>query len=408
MKYYRIYLIVIATALGACGEHRQPAEASEQPVLLSQTSRHASCVYLTRDEKNLPLVSWCEVDEQTKQKQFFLAYFNADSNRFSESLSVPIEQSTSIHEEGMPKIAVKGNGTLIAVYETAAPVPKNQWAGFVRYRYSTDRGKTWSAPEYLAADTSAGTDHSFASVTRLTDGEIGASWLDEGFDHKKPGRPVLFAKTNAENRFTREQLIDSVACECCRTAISCSANGRIRILFRNILYDSVRDMSVAVSDDNGKSFSKAISFSKDGWVMNGCPHNGPSVASLDNNTYAAWYTGGDKKGVYYAELSPDRQTLLKKEVSDRGRNIQLCVAPGGNRILAYSENNQQADSFYSRIMLNKVDDGRFYTKELTAMQGHAAYPVIQALNDRSVVVAWSENNKIYYSVVNTALIAKLL
>ncbi len=396
-------LIGLITMLWFCSCNGPAAKKGEAalPALLSNQQRHASCVYLTKDEQQNPVASWCESDDSTKEKFFFIAFFDKGNNHFSAPIRVPIEQNTSIHEEGMPKIAIKGNGTIVAIYETSSPTKTNQWAGFIRYMLSSDKGKTWSQPKYLSKDTSAGTDHSFASITRLSDGEVGASWLDESFDPKIPGRPVVFAKTNGANEFGKEILIDSLACECCRTAISSSDNGKVGIVFRNILNGSIRDMSIAVSDNNGNSFSKAVSFSNDGWVVNGCPHNGPSVSTDNKKMFAAWFTGGNPSGVYYAELDENKKIAFKKKICGNARYIQLCVMPGGERMMAFNKTVLEGDSVYGKIVVGKVVDGQFFQKDISSAHTHASYPVIQVLGKNNVVVAWSENNHVYCSIINT-------
>ena len=270
-------------------------------------------------------------------------------------------------------------------------------------------GRVLAQPESFQcvhSDTISGKDHSFASISRLSDGEIGACWLDESIDKNKIGRSVRFAKTNGRSGFVNEVLIDSMACDCCRTSINCDPKGNISIVFRDILSDSIRDVSVATSNNNGNSFTKAVSFSNDGWVINGCPHNGPSVISSDKNTYATWFTGGNKKGVYYAELNTNSDVVEKRKISANGKSIQLCCLPGGDRVLAYSKSFQLADSFYNKIVINKIIGSKTFEADISGDKSQASYPVISATNESSVAVAWIEDDRVYYKIINTADIIK--
>lgn len=391
--------------LKSCNTNKKQ-EQNLNALLLSNVKNKASCVSFSTDEKNTPIISWCETDTATKNKYFFLAFFNNDDKHFSKPVPVPIQQNAGIHEEGMPKIAVKGDGTIVAVYETSAPTKENEWAGYIRYIQSFDKGKTWAKPLYLDSDTAAGKEHSFASITHLSDGEIGACWLNKSFNYKKQGRPVIFAKSNDDKGFQKEILIDSIACECCRTAISSDDRGGVSIMFRNILHDSVRDISVSTSNDNGKTFTPAISFSNDDWVMNGCPHNGPAVARTEKNIYAVWFTGGNQRGVYYAELDNDGKTILKKHISAEGRFIQLCLLPDEKKILAYNENIRKGDSVYSTIVLDKIDGNKIFTEDITPQNSHANYSVVQSINNSNIIAAWEENDRIYYRTVDVKSIVK--
>lgn len=394
--------IAMVTLLLSCNNNHIKDEQANLPVLLSDSAHHASCVYLTTDEKNQPLISWCETDTTSQKKYFFFARFDSANERFSNPVSVPIEANAALHEEGMPKIAVKSNGTMLAIYETAAPTKENPWAAFIRYEQSFDGGKTWTKPFYLTSDSVPGRDHSFASSTRLSDGEIGVCWLDESFNHKKFGRPVYFAKTNGDNGFGPMQLIDSVACECCRTAINSDDKGNISIAFRDILGDTIRDVSVATSVDSGRNFSKAVSFSHDHWALNGCPHNGPCIVTAGQNIYTTWFTGGNEQGVYYARMDENHHVINKIHINAKGRFAQLCVLPESEvAIVAYNENMIKNDSLISPVILDKIDGENVSTKTITPKGMHASYPVIMPVAANRVLVAWRGNDKIYYRFINT-------
>ncbi|MBS1729669.1 MAG: exo-alpha-sialidase [Bacteroidetes bacterium] len=406
-KSLLFYMTGLALVMSCNTNTSSQLEQAPAPAPLSSIHRTASCVYLTSDEKNNPLISWCEMDSATKRKYFFVSFFDNKKNEFINKISVPIEQNVSIHEEGMPKVAIKNDGTIVIVYEVSTPTKENEWAGAIHYIQSSDKGKTWTQPLCVHADSSSNGSRSFASVTRLSNGEIGVCWLDNQKDHKKDGRPLKFAATLTNKGFQPEILIDSFACECCRTAISSDDKGSISILFRDILPDSERDISFSRSADNGKTFSPATPFSNDKWVINGCPHNGPSVVNKSNISYATWFTGGHQKGVYYGELK-NGAMVLKKLISNDGKFIQLCLMPDGKRMIAYNENVQLADSFYSKIVVVKFDGNHFYKTGITSDKSHAGYPVICALDNKRVMVAWTENDRVYYQIVDVSKITNLV
>lgn len=401
MEKVIIIFIASTSLLMSCHSNSAEKGVDQYPAILSDPAKRANCVYLTSDEKNQPVISWCETTGKSEEKSFYMAFFNAGSRSFSHPIAIPVEQNTSFHEEGMPKIAIKSNGTIIAVYETSNSTDSNKFAGFVHYIVSADKGKTWTRPACVHADSTKGKSHSFAVITRLSDGEIGACWLDESLDRKAGGRPVKFARTNESNHFENELIIDSVACQCCRIAIHSNPGGKITVAFRDIVNDSIRDMSVTSSDDNGKTFTPAVSFSKDGWVINGCPHNGPAVVAADKNIYATWFTGGRQKGVYYCEMNYKKEVMTKRLVSDQGRFIQLCLLPDGARALAYSETIQEGDKVYSKIVLNKIEHDKIFASNISTEKSMAGYPVLQSFGADKVAVAWCDNDRVYYSLVDS-------
>ena len=398
MKQLTILIISILAIFSSCN-NKPEAGPGFDTTLLSDSQNKSSCVRFASDENDNAVVSWCETDKAEKNF-FYLSFFDEEKGKFGGRINIPMEQNTAIHEEGMPKIAIKSDGTIIAMFEVNSPTPDNGWAGFIHYIQSFDKGKSWTQPLCVHADTSAGKSRSFADITRLGNGEIGATWLDAPGGNKEGGRPVKFAKTNGRNGFGNERLVDSLACECCRTAIS-SNDGKISIVFRDIIDDNIRDISVSTSSDNGETFSPAFSFSDDDWVINGCPHNGPSVVNSKENVYAAWFTGSDKKGVYYSELNNNHEVVFKKLISPNGKNIQLCLMADGSRVLAYNEISRHADSLFSRIIVNKIANGTMLQKDITPSNAQAGYPVIHALKKDKIVVAWTEDDKVFYSIVRS-------
>jgi len=393
-----LLIVSILLIVTSCRFSDKKLRSQTTPVCISDTTKQASCVYLTADEKEQPVVSWCETDKSSGARSWRAAFFDQRNGGFSDPIAVPIEQHAALHEEGMPKLAFKRDGTIIGIYETSVSTQKNKFAGSVYYIVSRDRGRSWSAPVRLHADTTADNSHSFASIARLGDGEIGACWLDQSLDGGI-GRPVKFAKTNRDNQFGNEMLIDSLACECCRIAMASNAEGKIAIAFRDIMNDSIRDISISSSGDNGQSFSPAVSFSNDGWSIDGCPHNGPSLAVAGGAIYAAWFTGGPQRGVYYGELNASKEIVSKRLISGEGRFIQLCLLKDGSRVLAYNENIQDGDQHYAKIILNKIDGGNLFTETLYAGKSTAAYPVVQSFGENNIVVAWTDKGKAYYQLI---------
>lgn len=400
MEKLFVFYIAVFVILQSCSE-KQHSTGEHSPILLSNVYNKASCVFLTRDEKNNPVISWTEVDS-AGNKHFYFANWNVKSRQFAPVLTIPIAPNTSIHEEGMPKIAVKGDGTLVATYETSVPSEKSRFGlSDIQYVMSFDKGRTWTRHQSIQpADLHTGS-RSFGNMIRLDDGEIGLSWLDTDPDTTNSGRPVKFARTNGNEGFGNAILIKSSACQCCRTALSSDGRGNVRVVFRDLLSGSVRDISVSSSADNGRTFSKAVPFSNDHWVIDGCPHNGPSVVSKSERMYVTWFTGSEQNGVFYAELDKHNNMLLKQQLDRNGRFVQLCIMPDGSRIAAYNAGYRVEDSVYNKIVVNKIDGKSIFKREVTLPRAHAAYPVVQPVGKEEVIVAWTDNGKVYYSPINT-------
>jgi hypothetical protein len=133
------------------------------------------------------------------------------------------------------------------------------------------------------------------------DGAIYVAWLD-GRDRAIAPAVMVARSTNGGQSFDPGVIVARKICPCCRTALTVDAKGTIYVVFRHAPPDNVRSMFIARSEDRGMTFSMPTQIYNDGWVIDGCPHNGPAIdTDADGNVHLAWYTGKEEGyGVYYA------------------------------------------------------------------------------------------------------------
>lgn len=378
----------LSILLFSCTSPRNEAEQGNEIKTISDKNKNAHSVYLTKNHLEIPVMVWTEQDTTTNaEKHFFFALFDTIQKDFSEKIEIPIEQNAALHTEGMPKIAFKNSGEIIAVYEVKVESDFNPYAGEIHYIISKDNGINWSEPKIVHASKLPHKGRAFFDMIALADGEIGVSWLGES--HPDGGRPVMFAKTNKANEFVNEVVVDSLACECCRTAIYSDKIGTISIVYRDIINDSIRDISVSISNNDGKTFSTPVCFSGDNWNINGCPHNGPDVVSDDKNIYATWFTGADDSGVYFAKLDKETLESEKTLISKNGRNIQVGISDEKAHIV-YNESYNNNDKFYSKIRIVTHPD--MTTKDISDENKIAHSPTVIIGKNKDIITGWLENN----------------
>ena len=316
---YWLILIPILFVVG-CNAPARTSYDEEGPKILtleSSPESGAESIYLTQDSQNQPVAVWTEKVQGSDQFQVLFSRW--DGKQFSKPLTIPMKENPKVSSESIPKLIFKPSGEMLLFYEIKIPHPTNDRISHINYQISKDEGNTWSDPLLVHSDDSPDKGHSFFDIALLPDGEIGAVWLDTVLI--QGGRSVLFSKTNSQNMFGKESVVDSLACQCCRTALYADPSGLISVVYRDILPGSIRDISLATSRDAGATFSNSISFSFDQWNLEGCPHNGPDVVSDGQKIYATWFTGASKNGVYFAELdtlgkpTPRKESLLREKTS---------------------------------------------------------------------------------------------
>lgn len=367
------FVIMMATmAMMGCRENGNDDRKISSP------AKNAESVYLAHDNRGNPVVAWTERTDN--QVHLFFATSPDDGKTFSQSISVPLDGKVATHAESMPKVAFKKDGTILVAYEKKAPTTENKYAGSICYITSNDQGKSWSREQYMHSDTLPGRSRSYFDIETLPDGEIGASWLDIELDHETGGRSVLFAKTNETNSFTREMLIDSSACQCCRIDVYTDVNNNVYVAYRGLkkstMGKDIRDMMIATSTDQGGTFTSPITISVDNWNIDGCPHTGPSLCSNKAGLVTLWYTEGNGNGVYYSHRSADENKFAPRDmVSGAGRHPQASA--NDDHILMLWEENVGNMNPSTVIHYRIIKDGRDIENEmLTPKDVNAFLPVV--------------------------------
>ena len=378
VNYYSVLIYLLISLSGCVGK-------KERQVLVSTVGAEAESVYLTSDGENRPVIAWTE--KSNEEVKFFYARISKSGNVKDKRIAIPVPADISTHAEGMPKVAFKSDGTVIAAYETKTPTKENKYAGAIFFTESRDQGNTWSAPAYIHSDTIAGRSRSFFDLDRLSDGQVGAAWLDIKLKKSKGGRSIRFSRTMDGAGFVNEVLVDSSACECCRIDLYSNNDGPINISYRGmkkgIMGQFVRDIMHTVSKDNGATFSEAQRLSADNWIIDGCPHTGPSLCGANNSLHALWYSEGGSTGIFYS-VSNGKNFSPRESVSFSGKHPQM-TAIEDNLLLVWEESTGNGVESSNRIRCQLRSGMDLSSSYLSPDGVDAFFPVVTTTEDKFLV-----------------------
>jgi hypothetical protein len=290
----------------------------------------------------------------------------------------------------MPKIAFKKNGEIIALFEVSKPTPTERFAGNLYFISSKDKGKNWSEPQAIHQDTTAGKSHSFGNLSTLPDGQIGFVWLDEKLG-KYAGRSVKYRQTLPNGTLSNEVIVDSNACQCCRTNLFVDADNNFHVLYRDMLADGSRDISHVVSQDGGKTFSDSKVVFDDKWQVNACPHTGPSTTQVGKDIYTAWFTGkeGDA-GVHLSKIGSGK--LMDKIETNRAKHPQVGVLDN-QLVMIWDQSMQKDDKFFTKIGLRIFDkQGNFKEEWISPDFMTSTYPAVMS-SGKNLLVAYEQKKE---------------
>lgn len=366
----------------------------------------------TTDQRGNPVLSWAEKTSD-KAAVFFFSVSTDGGETFGPKLRVPVPADLSTHAEGMPKIAIKDNGTLIALFEVPRPTAESPYAGNIYTMTSANNGQSWTDPKPVHQDVTPGKSHSFGDLTRLPNGEVGLVWIDEKLDGQE-GRCIKFVQTQPQGGFSPEVIVDSNACQCCRTSVFVDSKQQIHLTYRDLIptgkgSPAARDISHVVSADGGKTFSKPQRIHADDWRVAACPHAGSSVAQVGDALYTTWFSG--KEGAEGLRLAKSGQADLVAIVpSSRAKHPQV-TAYHNQLMWLWDESvrlpNQPADEampkFTQRIALRTAPTAP--ATYLTSETVSATYPVALA-TAKGLLVAFEQKTGDQKPVIVTQLIAR--
>ncbi|MDG2280267.1 MAG: hypothetical protein P8L42_06520, partial [Flavicella sp.] len=327
-----------------------------------------------------------------------LVYKKYKDNKFSNKITVAPTIGLQSHHESMAKIGVTKEGMLFCLFRISRPSKASKYAGALYYTTSKDDGKTWTKKTKLVSEANS-SSQSFFDLERLASGELAMIWLDNRFStREKEGSTLFFTRTDKAGGLADEKPIAFNTCQCCRTDLLIDGQN-IKIAFRNIINQKIRDMFYITSNNEGDSFTEPIRISEDNWEIDGCPHTGPSLAS-NTTTSAVWFTAGQgNKGLFFATKNDFNSKFEKRiEISENGNHPQLVALPNKYYVV-YDEYYQKDNTTYQHIKLHKKNNfATDYIFSLSNEETMSTHPVVAKLSDSELLVAWTnldgDNKKI--------------
>jgi hypothetical protein len=255
-------------------------------------------------------------------------------------------------------------------------------------------GKRWWRPPAL--DPSA--FHGFPALTFLPDGSLFAVWLDGRHPTGRDSEgEMLYASLysavspdGGQSWNANVAIADSI-CSCCRPAAAADASGRIAVGYRSARGD-LRDPALAVSFDHGATFPLDTVVSRDRWLLNACPADGPALIWTDaDGGSLAWYTGAEPAGVFVLPWNAAHGAAgAKRALADSirsPRHPRLATAGAGAWIAV--EAHAPNDSTRAVVAVRAAaQDGAL--GPWTYLGSGARASALAALDPASALVCWTE------------------
>ena len=271
--------------------------------------------------------------------------------------------------------------------------PGGTYAYDVVVSVSDDAGRSWSAG-VVPHDDNTATEHGFVSLF-AADGGVGMAWLDgrhTSGHHGAGGAMTLrSAILDRGGKIRRGSEIDARVCDCCQTDVAQATDGTL-LVYRDRSAAEVRDISVVRAGQSG--WTEPARVADDGWIVDGCPVNGPAIAARGATVLVVWFTGASGHGEVRAAWSADNgQTFsdawVVAEDEPLGR-VGAVALPDGTAVVSWLQSGADGAASVKLARVSRTGGvGAAQTVIETSAARRSGVPQMVLARDQ-LVLAWTE------------------
>jgi len=235
-------------------------------------------------------------------------------------------------------------------------------------------------------------EHGFVTLLPSSYDKILAIWLDGGqlkkplesedhAPHSEGSMQLRSALVDVSGQITQNVILDDKVCECCQTDAAMTGKGPIAV-YRNRDDEEQRDIYYTRYVSGQWTRPKPVF--EDCWKIQGCPVNGPAIASFNNLIAVAWYTEAGGQPSIKLCLSQDAGETFGQPVelsqNTPGR-VDVVWIDESMVAVSYLEKNINQENSTSKIRLAVIDkEGQIISNQdvaETSLKRKSGFPVLE-------------------------------
>ena len=415
-----LLVIVAVSAIGIGCAERQGAPAvmnAAEPVALDVPERHDATPWVAASGSFVAVTWGATRDGKT---DVFLATSRDGGATFSPPVQVnDVAGEARLGGELPPRVSLiprsdQKNSDIVVLW--TARGERTQ----IKTSRSLDGGRTFVSHAAMQ-DPSAEGDRGWPALATDQQGNVHTIWLDHrgvaaarsgkhahGTHTRDPGfdgvamaqRSGLYYASVAGGRPSGERALAAGVCYCCKTALATGADGALYAAWRHVYPGNLRDIAFTVSRDGGRSFAPPLRVSEDGWAINGCPDDGPSLAAgRDGVLHAVWPTviGGDapEGAIFYASTRDGQRFTRRVRVPTPGarpQRPQVLADHRGRIYVAWDDSVFGQRAAALREVLVKADGTVDFGPVVPLTTHSPSMAPVLAPTDRGLVAVWTHSS----------------
>ena len=186
-------------------------------------------------------------------------------------------------------------------------------------------------------------------------------------------------------------------CYCCKTAVAAGPGNRIATVWRHVYPGNLRDIAAATSADGGRTFTAPQRVSEDGWAIDGCPENGPSVAFHDGQLHLAWPTvvaAREPAGAIFYSRSSDGKAFsprirIPTLAARDPEHVQIARGDGPSVMVAWDEVVEGKRTVVASRLQPAASGATVSPPRVVSVGRSARHPTLTT-TFRGTLVAWTD------------------
>jgi hypothetical protein len=333
-------------------------------------------------------LSWIETNSAGGATLRFSVWKN---EAWSKSRSVATGDDWFVNWADFPSVCALADGTLAAHWLQKSS--GGTYSYDVKISLSQDHGKTWSKPLSPHRDGTL-TEHGFVSLVPLTSTSFGVFWLDGRETDQNGDMALRFTTLSRNGLLGKDQLVDDRVCTCCQTSAVVLASGDPFVAYRGRTQDETRDIWIAtVQRKNGV---RRRTINPDGWVINGCPVNGPSTRRQGNTVVVAWPTVKNKQPEVRVSISTDSGKTFGPPIRvDDGNplgRVDVALVNSEAAVVSWLESTGDTTSIRWRLIDRRGNSKASQQVAKTLGSRASGFPQLECF-EGSLFFAWTDATK---------------
>jgi hypothetical protein len=173
-------------------------------------------------------------------------------------------------------------------------------------------------------------------------------------------------------------------------------------VYRNRTSDEVRDIYIARRAEG--VWEPGVAVGNDGWVIDGCPVNGPSVSAAQKLVVVGWFTAAAGRPVVKTAVSTNSGKTFAEPVEVAADNVlgrvSVDIVDRSSYVISWLESDDDAYVIKVRGVTANGQLGRIHTAGRSNLA--RTVPQLKRVSDK-LIIAWTDKRNDSSKVVSVEM-----